>query len=383
MTESIEVSERQHDTVSPSSTTPAREDVPTPEVAAPGSTASSAVTTAPAVGTPAPTAGTAVVLVNLGTPEAPTAKAVRPFLREFLSDRRVIETHPLLWRPVLEGIVLRVRPRDSARKYASIWMPEGSPLMHWSRRQVEDLQDALGEDVRVRVAMRYGKPALRDVLTDLYDQGVRRVLVLPAYPQYAASSAGTVIDEVARWTLQARDQLEVRTVRSFPDSPVYVEALARALEDHWAEQGRPDFAAGDRLVTSFHSIPRAMHDAGDPYRSECETTARLLRERLGVDEGGLLVRFQSVFGPAEWIGPATIDTMGELGRGGTRRVDVICPGFMADCLETLEEINILNGETFLEAGGQEYHYVPWANDSAGCVATLEEQARRGLSGWVA
>ena len=374
MTESINVSERQIDAGSPSSAPPAG----TPAAVAAGADPAGAGSSTATTGQPP-----AVVLVNLGTPEAPTARAVRPFLREFLSDRRVIETHPVLWRPILEGIILRVRPRDSARKYASIWMPEGSPLMHWTSRQAADLQEALGEDTRVRVAMRYGKPALRDVLTDLYDQGVRRVLVLPAYPQYAASSAGTVIDEVARWTLQARDQLEVRTVRSFPDSPVYVEALARALEDHWAEQGRPDFAAGDRLVTSFHSIPRAMHDAGDPYRSECGTTARLLRERLGIDEGGLLVRFQSVFGPAEWIGPATIDTMGELGRGGTRRVDVICPGFMADCLETLEEIDILNRETFLEAGGQEYHYVPWANDSAGCVATLEEQARRGLSGWVA
>lgn len=319
--------------------------------------------------------------MNLGTPAAPTARSVRPFLREFLSDRRVIETHPLLWRPILEGIILRVRPRDSARKYASIWMEEGSPLMHWSQRQAQELQTLLGERADVRVAMRYGDPALGDVLSDLYRQGVRRVLVLPAYPQYAASSAGTVIDEVARWTLRARDQLEVRTIRSFPDSSVYVEALAGALEKHWESNGRPDFAAGDRLVASFHSIPHAMHRSGDPYRSECETTAALLRRRLGVDEGDLLVRFQSVFGPARWIGPATIDTMGDLGRAGTRRVDVICPGFMADCLETLEEIDILNRETFLEAGGREYHYVPWANDSAGCVATLEEQARRGLAGW--
>ncbi len=359
----------------------------------------------------------AVILVNLGTPDAPTAKAVRPYLREFLSDRRVIETNPALWRPILEGIILRVRPRKSAEKYASVWMPEGSPLMHWSARQRDGLARALAADglssdrVQVRVAMRYGRPALRDVLSELHAAGTRRVLVLPAYPQYAASSAGTVIDEVARWTLAARDQLEVRTVRSFPDSEPYIEALAAAIEWHWAgPAGRPDFAAGDRLVLSFHGIPAAMHRGGDPYHAECLATARLLGERLGlrvaetpgdaaedagagpapvrhdtsedVDRGEVLVRFQSVFGPSEWIGPATIDTMGALGLAGTGRVDVICPGFMADCLETLEEIDQLNRATFLEAGGREFHYIPWANDSAGCVATLAREARRGLAGWV-
>ena len=324
----------------------------------------------------------AVVLVNLGTPEEPTARSVRPFLRELLSDRRVIETSPWLWRPILEGIILRVRPRASAHRYASIWREEGSPLMHGTQGQRERLAGLLGEDVEVRIAMRYGSPALRDVLQDLHDHGTRRVLVLPAYPQYTSSSAGTVIDEVARWTLNARDQLELRTVRSFPDDPTYITALADALERHWAgPAGPPDFAAGDRLVVSFHSIPAAMHRAGDPYRAECETTARLLAARLGLDQGEMLVRFQSVFGPAEWIGPTTIGTMGELGRQGVRRVDVLCPGFMADCLETLEEINILNRETFLGAGGHEFHYVQWANDSEGCVATLAAQARIGLAGW--
>jgi ferrochelatase len=391
-----------------------------------GERALTAAPAAPTRPTSAPAAAAAVVLVNLGTPEEPTARAVRPYLREFLSDRRVIEMSPWMWRPILEGIILRVRPRASAQKYASIWMDEGSPLMHWTSRQRDGLTEILDGElgpgrVEVRVAMRYGSPALRDVLSDLCDHGTRRVLILPAYPQYAASSAGTVIDEAARWTLKARDQLELRTVRSFPDSAPYIEALAEALEEHWAgPEGRPDFEAGDKLVLSFHSIPAAMHRAGDPYRSECEITARLLGERLGLrvascrgagpgaeagqapsgtrdggapdvphdpladaDEGDVLVRFQSVFGPSEWIGPATIDTMGALGGAGTRRVDVICPGFMADCLETLEEINILNRKTFLGAGGREFHYVPWANDSRGCVDTLAEQARRGLSGWVA
>ncbi|MFT0846209.1 ferrochelatase [Actinomycetaceae bacterium L2_0104] len=323
-----------------------------------------------------------VLIVNLGTPEQPTAKKVRPYLREFLSDRRVIETHPALWRPILEGIILRVRPKDSAHKYASIWLEEGSPLMHWTLRQREELAELLGEGVEVRIAMRYGEPGVQSELTRLYEEGFRRVLVLPVYPQYAASSAGTVIDEVARWTLAARDQLEIRTVRSFPDSALYIEALASAMEESWARDGRPDFAAGDKVITSFHSIPQAMHEAGDPYRFECEETARLLRERLGLAEEELLVCFQSVFGPAQWIGPATIDTVEKLGKEGVKRLDVICPGFMADCLETLEEINILNRETFMEAGGDEFHYVPWANDSLGCVSTLHEQASRGIAGWV-
>ncbi|MCF2706752.1 ferrochelatase [Arcanobacterium haemolyticum] len=324
-----------------------------------------------------------VLLVNLGTPEAPTAKAVRPFLREFLSDRRVIETHPAIWRPILEGIILRVRPRASAQKYATIWYDEGSPLMHWSLRQRDELRACLAGIARVEIAMRYGAPSIGGVLDDVYAQGARRVLVLPAYPQYAASSAGTVIDEVARWTLRARDQLELRTVRSFPTAPSYIEALAQAIERSWSERGRPDFAGGDKLVLSFHSIPQAMHEAGDPYRSECEATSESLRVRLGLHESDMLVRYQSVFGPAAWIGPATIDTMSELGAAGTRRVDVVCPGFVADCLETLEEINCLNRETFLEAGGTDFTYIPWANDTPGCIDALDEQARIGLGGWVA
>lgn len=323
----------------------------------------------------------AVLIVNLGTPEAATAKKVRPYLREFLSDRRVIEMSPALWRPILEGIILRVRPKDSAEKYASIWTPEGSPLMHWTLRQRDELAERLGQDVEVRVAMRYGKPGIQSELDRLYKDGFRKVLIFPLYPQYAASSAGTVVDEVARWTLAARDQLEIRTIRSFPEAPAYVDALCSAIEKSWSENGRPDFQAGDKLITSFHGIPKAMHEGGDPYRYECEATAARVRERLGLTEDQLMVTFQSVFGPAEWLKPATIDTVEELGKNGTRRVDVICPGFMADCLETLEEINILNRDTFTGAGGSEFHYIPWANDSEGCINVLEEQVAGRVAGW--
>ncbi|MDN6486124.1 ferrochelatase [Ancrocorticia populi] len=323
----------------------------------------------------------AVLIVNLGTPEAPTAKKVRPYLREFLSDRRVVEMHPAVWRPILDGIILRVRPKASAEKYASIWYPEGSPLMHWTVRQRDALIERLGDSAEVRLAMRYGKPSVQSELSRLHADGYRKVLVVPLYPQYAASSAGTVVDEVARWILDARDQLEIRTVRSFPEAPAYIDALVGAIESSWQENGRPDFAGGDKLITSFHGIPKAMHEGGDPYRYECEATADLLRKRLGLDEGQLVVTFQSVFGPSEWLKPATIDMVEELGKGGTRRVDVICPGFMADCLETLEEINILNRETFTGAGGQEFHYIPWANDSEGCINTIEEQVAGRIAGW--
>ncbi|MDO4243011.1 MAG: ferrochelatase [Actinomyces sp.] len=330
----------------------------------------------------------ALILVNLGTPATPTPGDVRRFLRAFLTDRRVVETSPLLWRPVLEGAVLRLRPRSSAAKYASIWRAGhehehiGSPLMHASVAQGRLLQQVLGQDVEVAVAMRYGPPSLREVMAGLLEAGHRRIAVLPVYPQYAASCQASVLDEVARLLLRVRDQPELRTVRSFPTAPAYIEALATAVENHWAAVGRPDPRAGARLILSFHSIPRAMHDAGDPYRSECRATARALARRLDLPEGLMEVGYQSVFGPAHWIGPATIDIASELGRQGCPRLDVVCPGFMADCLETLEEIDQLNREAFVSRGGGAFHYVPWGNDSQGAVATLAEQARTALAGWV-
>lgn len=330
----------------------------------------------------------ALILANLGTPATPTPRDVRRFLREFLTDRRVIETSPLVWRPVLECVVLRIRPRASAAKYATVWRRGherehiGSPLMHATVRQGERLQTVLGDDVVVRVAMRYGRPALRQVMTELMEAGHRRIALLPAYPQYAASSQGTVIDEAARFLLASRDQPELRTVRSFPTAQAYLEAIAAALESHWLTHGRPDAARGDRLLMSFHSIPQAMHDAGDPYRAECEATARALASRLGLPADAWQATYQSVFGPAAWIGPATIDVVGDLGRRGCPRLDVICPGFMADCLETLEEIDQLNRQVFEHSGGGAFHYVAWGNGSQGAVAALAEQARSVLAGWV-
>ena len=323
-----------------------------------------------------------VLLVNLGTPESPSPSDIRRFLREFLSDRRVIELHPLIWKPVLEGVILPFRPSRVAPNYRSIWTEHGSPLMAYSIAQAESLSELLGGQAKVALAMRYGKPSIESVLDDVFAKGHRRVLLLPAYPQYAASSAGTVTDALARYILKRRNHMEVRTIRSFPTEPAYIEALAHAIEEDWARQGRPDFAAGDKFLASFHSIPQKMHDAGDPYKHECMATANALRARLHLDEDQLLVTFQSVFGPAKWLGPATIDTVAELARSGTRRLDVICPGFMTDCLETVDEIAKLNRDAFLEAGGTDFTYIPWGNASAGAVDTLGALARRGLAGWV-
>ncbi len=322
----------------------------------------------------------ALVLVNLGTPAAPTTPEVRRYLREFLTDPRVIEMPKALWRPILEGIVLRVRPASSAAKYRTVWLKEGSPLLHYTSRQAELVEAETG--VRTVPAMRYGAPALGDVLDGLTAEGRRRIAILPAYPQYSATTVASVDDALAAWIGRRRDRPELRLARSFPTAPAYIDALEAAIRTAWETTGRPDFAGGDRLLLSFHSIPVAMHEAGDPYRSECLATAAALRERLGLSETECPATFQSVFGPAKWLGPATIDTVGSLGVGGARRVDVICPGFVADCLETLEEIDQLNRRTFLEAGGGEFHYIPWGNDSAGAASALVDRARDVLGNWI-
>lgn len=325
--------------------------------------------------------GAALLLVNLGTPQAPEPGPVRSYLREFLSDRRVIEMNPLLWKPILEGVILRVRPRQTARKYRTVWLDQGSPLMHYTREQARLLGERL-PGVRVEAAMRYGEPSVGAALDRFHADGVRRVAVLPAYPQYSASTVASINDAASAWIGRNRDGFEMRLHRSFPVSPAYIDALAVALEAHWARVGRPNFLSGDRVIVSFHSIPVAMDRAGDPYRGECRRTVAALESRLGLALGSLTATFQSVFGTAQWLGPQTIDEMAQLGGERCPRVDVICPGFMADCLETLEEIDQLNREAFTEAGGGDFHYVPWANASPGAVNALEEQARIALGGWL-
>lgn len=324
-------------------------------------------------------ARTAVLLVNLGTPEQPTAAALRRYLGQFLADPRVVEIPRLAWWPILHGIILRTRPAKSAAKYAAVWTPQGSPLMAWTVKQAKLLGGYLGERghrVVVRPAMRYGEPAVARVLDELKAEGVRRVLVLPLYPQYAAATTASVVDAVADWAKATRHLPELRFVMRFHDDPGYLSALAQRVLAHWRQHGR-----SERLLLSFHGMPRRSLDRGDPYHCECHKTARLLAERLGLPSAQVVVAFQSRFGRARWLEPYTEPTLRQLAAQGVRRVDVICPGFVSDCLETLEEIAIEAKATFLSAGGQEFHYIDCLNDRPEWIGALADLAVRHLQGW--
>ena len=322
---------------------------------------------------------TAVVLCNLGTPDEPTPAAVRRFLAEFLSDSRVVEIPRLVWWPILQGIILRVRPARSARKYASIWTPEGSPLKVWTEKQAQLLGSYLGERghrVVVRYAMRYGSPSIGSVLDAVRAEGADKVLVLPLYPQYAASTTASIGDALAAWMCRVRNLPEIRLVKHYHDDPGYIDALARRVLEHWRLNGRPD-----KLVLSFHGLPRRSLTLGDPYHCECLKTGRLVAERLKVPEDFVVITFQSRFGRAEWLAPYTEPTLVALARAGVARVDVFCPGFTSDCLETLEEIDMEARAAFLAAGGQRFGYVSCLNDQHEWMVALAGVAIRHLQGW--
>ena len=324
-------------------------------------------------------AKTAVLLCNLGTPDEPTPAAVRRYLAQFLSDPRVVEIPRLLWWPILHGVILRVRPARSARKYASIWTPDGSPLKVWTERQALLLRGYLGQrgqNVIVRHAMRYGQPSIASALDALKAEGADRVLVLPLYPQYAASTTASVGDDVGAWMKHVRNVPELRFVKHYHDDPGYIGALAKRVNDHWMMHGRPDM-----LVLSFHGVPRRTLELGDPYHCECRKSARLLGERLKLRDDAMVVTFQSRFGKAEWLKPYTEQTLVALAQKGVGRVDLMCPGFAADCLETLEEIDQEARAAFLGAGGKEFTYVPCLNDQHEGIAALAGIAIRHMQGW--
>jgi protoporphyrin/coproporphyrin ferrochelatase len=322
----------------------------------------------------------AVVLVNLGTPDQPTRSAVRRYLKQFLSDPRVVEIPRAIWWCILHLIILPFRSGQSAKKYASIWTDEGSPLKIHTQKQALLLRGALGErghrDVTVAMAMRYGSPSLPDVLARLKGDGCTRIVVLPAYPQYSGTTTGSIYDAVFDHFKSVRNVPELRLVRDYHDDDGYIDALKKTVLAHWETHGR-----GEKLVMSFHGVPKRTLLLGDPYHCECHKTARLLAARLKLKDDEYIVTFQSRFGKAEWLQPYTAPTVQALAQQGVRRVDVICPGFTSDCLETLEEIAMEVRHDFLSAGGKEFHYIPCLNESPAWIAALAELAEHQMIGW--
>jgi protoporphyrin/coproporphyrin ferrochelatase len=330
---------------------------------------------------------TAVLLCNLGTPDEPTASAVRRYLAEFLSDHRVVEIPKPIWWLILHGIILRLRPAKSAKKYASIWLPEGSPLKVWSEKQAMLLQGYLGEQghkVQVRLGMRYANPSIRSQLDALKAEGFTRILILPMYPQYSGTTTASVFDAVYTWAAKVRRIPELRFVNNYHDDAGYVNALAERIKTYWQQHGKPD-----KLVMSFHGVPERTLLLGDTYHCECYKTARLVAEKLGIAQSHLQVTFQSRFGKAKWLEPYTEPTLIAMAKAGVKRVDVVSPGFTVDCLETLEEMAMEAREAFLHAGagpqaavdGREFHYIPCLNDSVPWVHGLGKIALQHLSGW--
>ncbi|MEP7074006.1 MAG: ferrochelatase, partial [Nitrosospira sp.] len=324
---------------------------------------------------------TGILLVNLGTPDAPTAQALRPYLKQFLSNPRVVEIPQWAWWPILNGVILNTRPKKSAEKYAQIWMPEGSPLKVHTARQTLLLRDILEKRTKpvpmVEYAMSIGNPSIAGVLGQMKQHGCERILVLPLYPQYAASSTASAFDEVFAQLKTMRNTPAIRTVKHYHDHPGYIAALAQNVRDYWMKSGKPD-----KLVMSFHGVPRFTLDKGDPYHCECQKTGRLLAEMLELDAAEYQICFQSRFGRAEWLRPYTALTLEQLGKQNTRRVDVVCPGFVSDCLETLEEIAMEGKAIFIQAGGHEFHYIPCLNERDDWINALADIALTNLHGWL-
>ena len=321
-----------------------------------------------------------VLITNLGTPEAPTTTAVRTYLREFLHDPRIVEIPRLLWLFILHGFILRVRPKRSAKAYSSIWGSKGSPLMFHTQDQCTALSDKLkeqwGDKIHVEFAMRYGNPTISSALQKLAEARASKLLVLPLYPQYASSTVGSTFDALSQDYTHRRWLPQLRFISGYHDSPLYIEALAASVKDYWAEHGK-----ADKLILSYHGLPEQTLTDGDPYFCQCHATTRQLVNRLGLNEGEYLTTFQSRVGRAEWLKPYTDHTLTSLPAQGVKSIQVICPGFSADCLETVEEIEVENRDYFLSNGGEKFAYIPALNASDNHIKALSSLVNENLAGW--
>ena len=311
-----------------------------------------------------------VLLTNLGTPDAPTPKALRRYLGEFLSDKRVIEIPMLVWKCILHGIILRRRPAKSAKLYQSVWTSEGSPLLAISRQQEAAVQVALGDKFSVKLGMRYGNPSIAAALREFQASGVGKIIVLPLYPQYAAPTTGSTFDAVAKELAQWRWVPELHFINNYCDQPLYIDALANSVRAHIERHGNPQ-----KIVFSYHGTPKRNLDLGDPYFCLCMKTTRLVAERLGLNKDDYLSSFQSRFGYAEWLKPYTDEILTELPTQGVKHIAILSPAFSADCLETLEELAVENRHTFMAAGGETYHYIAALNDRPDHIQALAELIR--------
>ena len=321
-----------------------------------------------------------VLLTNLGTPDAPTPSALRRYLKEFLSDPRVVEAPRLIWWLVLNLVILTIRPRRSAAAYKTVWTDEGSPLLIHTKAQAEkvrrQLTDKYGDDVVVEFAMRYGNPSVDSVIENMLEQGVTKLVVLPLYPQYSATTTASTFDAIAQSLTKRRAIPELRFIKNYHDFQPYIDALANKIDDHWQQHGR-----ADKLIFSYHGIPKRYLTNGDPYHCECYKTSRLVAEKLGLNEDEYMTTFQSRFGREEWLKPYTDHTLQALPSQGVKSLQVVCPGFSSDCLETIEEIGEENRDYFLEAGGERFEYIQALNSDESHINALTQLIENNLTGW--
>jgi len=316
-----------------------------------------------------------VLLVNLGTPDAPTPAALRMYLKQFLGDPRVVEANRLIWWFALNVVILNIRPKKSAHAYQTVWTDEGSPLLVISKQQQQALQSKLGDEALVELAMTYGNPSIEQGLNKLREQGCNHLFILPLYPQYSGSTTAAVTDQVFDVFKSWRRVPNVRVLSAYHDEPAYIDALANSVREHWDKQGK-----AEKLMMSFHGIPKRYANNGDPYQLHCQQTAQLLADNLGLKGDAWMLTFQSIFGREEWLQPYTASQLKTWGAEGIKDVDVICPGFAADCLETLEEITVENKGYFIEAGGKDLRYIPALNDRDDHISLLQDLVKRECRG---